>query len=122
MTQEPKNYRNQRTSGAPMPRLVAENEGLIAVNIGKSFKKRPVLRGVSLALQRGEDQMNGRYAEVDLKTGISRMLGAAPGQPGDTRVRTLLVPSSDPEEQGSGENATGAEGTKGKGAGKKSGS
>jgi lipopolysaccharide export system protein LptA len=76
---------------------------------------------------RGEDQMNGRYAEVDLKTGISRMLGAAPGQPGDTRVRTLLVPGSDSEEQGSGEqgsgeNATGAEGTKGKGAGKKSGS
>ncbi len=54
MTQEPKNYRNQRTSGAPMPRLVAENEGLIAVNIGKSFKKRPVLRGVTLSLQRGE--------------------------------------------------------------------
>ena len=36
------------------PQLVADNQGLIAVNIGKSFKKRPVLRGVSLALQRGE--------------------------------------------------------------------
>ena len=36
------------------PRLVADNAGLMAVNIGKSFKKRPVLRGVSLALQRGE--------------------------------------------------------------------
>jgi lipopolysaccharide export system ATP-binding protein len=40
--------------GAPGPKLVAENEGLIAVNIGKSFKKRPVLRGVTLAVQRGE--------------------------------------------------------------------
>ncbi len=36
------------------PRLVTDNVGLMAVNIGKSFKKRPVLRGVTLALQRGE--------------------------------------------------------------------
>ena len=36
------------------PRLVAENDGITAVNIGKSFKKRPVLRGVSLNVQRGE--------------------------------------------------------------------
>ena len=54
MTQGPKDYENQRAPGAPMPQLVAENEGLIAVNIGKSFKKRPVLRGVTLSLQRGE--------------------------------------------------------------------
>ena len=38
----------------PGPRLVAENDGITAVNIGKSFKKRPVLRGVNLHLQRGE--------------------------------------------------------------------
>ena len=54
MTQEPKDDGKQRTSDAPTPRLVAENEGLIAINIGKSFKKRPVLRGVTLSLQRGE--------------------------------------------------------------------
>ena len=36
------------------PRLVADNAGLMAVNIGKSFKKRPVLRGISMELQRGE--------------------------------------------------------------------
>ncbi len=36
------------------PELVASNDGLAAVNVGKSFKKRPVLRGVSLSLQRGE--------------------------------------------------------------------
>ena len=54
MTQGPKDYRNQRTPGAPVPRLVAENEGLIATNIGKSFKKRPVLRDVTLSLRRGE--------------------------------------------------------------------
>ncbi|MCH8836087.1 MAG: ATP-binding cassette domain-containing protein, partial [Proteobacteria bacterium] len=36
------------------PRLVASNHGLIAKSMGKSFKKRPVVRGVSLAIQRGE--------------------------------------------------------------------
>lgn len=36
------------------PRLVAENQGLVADNLGKSFKKRPVVRGVSLSIQRGE--------------------------------------------------------------------
>ncbi|MHA1600978.1 MAG: LPS export ABC transporter ATP-binding protein, partial [Alphaproteobacteria bacterium] len=41
-------------SGTTSPRLVAENQGLVADNVGKSFKKRPVLRGVTLSLQRGE--------------------------------------------------------------------
>ena len=36
------------------PRLVADNPGLAVDNIGKSFKKRPVLREVSIRLQRGE--------------------------------------------------------------------
>ena len=36
------------------PELVTSNAGLAVTNIGKSFKKRPVLRGVSLTLQRGE--------------------------------------------------------------------
>jgi len=36
------------------PRLVAHNTGLIARNLGKRFRKRPVLRDVSLSLQRGE--------------------------------------------------------------------
>jgi lipopolysaccharide export system ATP-binding protein len=36
------------------PRLVANNTGLVASNLGKQFKKRPVLRDVSLAVQRGE--------------------------------------------------------------------
>ena len=41
-------------TGGEGPRLVTDNVGLMAVNIGKSFKKRPVLRGVTLSLQRGE--------------------------------------------------------------------
>lgn len=36
------------------PRLVADNAGLMAHNIGKSYRRRPVLRDVSLSLQRGE--------------------------------------------------------------------
>ena len=36
------------------PRLVAHNRGLTVDRIGKSYKNRPVLRGVSLSLQRGE--------------------------------------------------------------------
>ncbi len=36
------------------PALVADNRGLVVSNIGKRFKKRPVVRGVSMLLQRGE--------------------------------------------------------------------
>lgn len=36
------------------PRLIAENQGLTARNVGKRYKKRPVLRDVSLRVQRGE--------------------------------------------------------------------
>ncbi len=36
------------------PRLVADNSGLVAQGLGKRFKKRPVLRGVSISLKRGE--------------------------------------------------------------------
>jgi len=36
------------------PQLVANNTGLTASNLGKAFKKRPVLRDVSLTVKRGE--------------------------------------------------------------------
>lgn len=36
------------------PQLVADNRGLVARNLGKSYKQRPVLREVSLSVQRGE--------------------------------------------------------------------
>jgi lipopolysaccharide export system ATP-binding protein len=36
------------------PRLVLDNRGLVAHNLGKSFKKRPVLRDVNVSVQRGE--------------------------------------------------------------------
>ena len=43
--------------GAPRPEgptLVADTEGLVAYNLGKSFRKRPVLRGVNISVHRGE--------------------------------------------------------------------
>jgi lipopolysaccharide export system ATP-binding protein len=36
------------------PKLVADNQGLVATTMGKRFGKRPVVRGVSLSIQRGE--------------------------------------------------------------------
>ena len=46
---------SEANSEANRPRLVTENErGLVAVNLGKRFDKRPVLRGVSLSINRGE--------------------------------------------------------------------
>ncbi len=53
-------YQAKRPHLAPVedvadgPRLVADNPGLYASNLGKRFKKRPVVRGVSLRVQRGE--------------------------------------------------------------------
>ena len=45
----------QRPDGHRMgPRLVAANAGLVARNLGKRFKKRPVVRDVSVTVQRGE--------------------------------------------------------------------
>ncbi len=42
------------TSDGAAPRLVHENTGLSARKLGKRYKKRPVLRDVSLSVQRGE--------------------------------------------------------------------
>ena len=46
---------NPGTAGAERrPRLVADNRGLIGRGLGKSFKRRPVLREVNVSVQRGE--------------------------------------------------------------------
>jgi len=36
------------------PKLIIKNDGLVVTNLGKSFYKRPVVRSVSLGIQRGE--------------------------------------------------------------------
>lgn len=43
-----------RHPAATGPRLVADNPGLVAKSLGKQFKKRPVLRDVSVNVKRGE--------------------------------------------------------------------
>jgi len=54
----------------------------------------------AVKITRGENQLNGGYAEVNLETGISKLLGAPPGAGGDTRVRGLLVPRRKPDGAG----------------------
>lgn len=49
----------------------------------------------AVKITRGDSQLNGEYAEVNLESGVSRLLGAPPGQPGDARVRGLLVPEGE---------------------------
>ncbi len=41
-------------AGGGGPRLVARNDGLVATHLGKSYRKRPVLRDVSVQVRRGE--------------------------------------------------------------------
>ncbi len=51
----------------------------------------------AVRITREENQMNGEYAEIDMKTGISRLLSGAPGTKTTTRVRGLLVPKRKPK-------------------------
>ena len=43
-----------RAGEKPMPRVVEGSQGLVVTRVGKSFRKRPVVRAVSLTLRRGE--------------------------------------------------------------------
>ncbi len=57
MRQPPSSYAGPEWLGqgpGQGPRLVADNRGLVGHGLGKSFKRRPVLRDVSVAVQRGE--------------------------------------------------------------------
>ena len=47
-------YSNGQGSEYGRPQLVAEQTGLVVNQIGKSFRRRPVVRGVSIQLRRGE--------------------------------------------------------------------
>lgn len=54
MTEKEKNESAGVSTTSASPRLIADNDGLLVDNIGKSFKQRPVVRNVNLRLQRGE--------------------------------------------------------------------
>lgn len=51
-----------------------------------------VLAG-NVKITRGQNQLNGDYAEVNTNTGVSRLL-SQPDQAGDSRVRGLFVPEN----------------------------
>ena len=55
-------------------------------------------------ITRDDNQLNGQYAEVNLKTGISRLLPGPPGKAtkdGGERVHGLLVPKRKPDSKDS---------------------
>lgn len=53
----------------------------------------------AVKITREGNQLNGEYAEVDMKTGISRLLAGAPGAKSTERVRGLLVPKRKPAKE-----------------------
>ena len=53
----------------------------------------------AVKITREDNQMNGEYAEIDMKTGISRLLAGAPGTKSKSRVQGLLVPKRKPKSE-----------------------
>jgi lipopolysaccharide export system protein LptA len=48
----------------------------------------------NVRLTRGDNQLNGGWGQVNLRTGVSRLLGAPPNSGAGQRVRALLQPDS----------------------------
>ncbi|HEY5598523.1 MAG TPA: LptA/OstA family protein [Kiloniellales bacterium] len=53
----------------------------------------------SVKITREDNQLNGEYAEVDMASGVSRLMAAPPGGTGATRVQGLIVPKRKPTEE-----------------------
>ncbi len=51
----------------------------------------------TVKITRESNQMNGEYAEIDMKTGVSRLLAGPPGTKSVVRVRGLFVPKRKPD-------------------------
>ena len=51
----------------------------------------------SVKITREDNQLNGEYAEIDMKAGVSRLLPGPPGSTTTARVRGLLVPKRKPK-------------------------
>ena len=50
----------------------------------------------AVKITQGEAQLNGEYAEVNLATGVSRLLAAPPGGKAQSPVHGLFVPTPKP--------------------------
>jgi lipopolysaccharide export system protein LptA len=57
----------------------------------------------NVRLTRDENQLNGAYAEIDLVTGVNRLLAAAPDEPPSNQVKGLILPESLEDEKEIGE-------------------
>jgi len=72
--------------------FVVGDEGVYYVK-----EERATLSG-DVKITRGENQLNGQYAEVNLTNGVSKLLAAPPGSGTKSRVQGLILPKSNPTE------------------------
>lgn len=59
----------------------------------------------NVRLTREDNQLNGAYGEVDLVTGVNKLLAAPPDQPPENQVKGLILPDNLQEEKEIGEDA-----------------
>lgn len=81
-------------------RLTTADEVVRAAKAVYNLDKEIATLTGGVKITRGENQLNGDYAEVNLKTGVSRLMGnpsASGGGDGAGRVHTLIVPDRKPE-------------------------
>jgi lipopolysaccharide export system protein LptA len=71
-------------------------------------EERAELEG-EVKITQGENQLDGNYAEVNMATGISKLLGARPGSAGQpTQVKALVLPRASKDEE-AGDEVPGAD-------------
>ncbi|MEO5374287.1 MAG: hypothetical protein H7840_08400 [Alphaproteobacteria bacterium] len=56
----------------------------------------------SVKISRGENQLNGEYAVVNLRTGVSRLYASRPGRTDRNQVKLLLVPERKSDDRAGG--------------------
>lgn len=78
-------------------RIATEVEVIRGEKAAYDVDKRIATVTGDVRITRDQNQLNGGYAEVNLETGVSRLLSAPPGEGnGQQRVRGLLLPDSKP--------------------------
>jgi lipopolysaccharide export system protein LptA len=81
-------------------RLTTAAEVVRAAKAVYNLDKEIATLSGGVKITRGQNQLNGDYAEVNLKTGVSRLMGspsATGAADGGGRVHTLIVPDRKPE-------------------------
>ena len=80
-------------------RIATEREFVRADRATYDAERQVAVLTGGVKVTQDQNQLNGEYAEVDLKSGVSRLLGAAPGETGG-RVKGLVLPGAAPEPGG----------------------